>query len=59
MVVAVVKICVCFLEVLDNTIKVISSRSMSLLVLFLDRRRPPKAKSTCIPVPFLSQWKGN
>ena len=34
----------------DNTIKVISSPSVSLLALFLDRRRPPKTKSTCIPV---------
>ena len=30
----------------DNTIEVISSRSMSLLELFLGRRRPPKIKST-------------
>ena len=34
----------------DNTIKVISSQSMSLLALFLDRRRPHKTKNTCIPV---------
>ena len=38
----------------DNTIKIISSRSMSLLALFLDRRRPPKTKSTYLPVPFFS-----
>ena len=46
--VVVVKICVCFLNdyVPDNTIKIISSRSMSLLELFLDRRRTPKIKST-------------
>ena len=52
MVVVVVKICVCLLGVLcpDNTIKVISSRSMSLLALFLGRHRPPKTKSKCIPV---------
>ena len=43
----------------DNTIKVISSRTMSLLALFLGRRRPPKTKSTCTPVPFLSQVKGD
>ena len=30
----------------DNTIEVISSRSMSLLELFLGMRRPPKIKST-------------
>ena len=30
----------------DNTIEVISSRSMRLLELFLDRGRPPKIKST-------------
>ena len=34
----------------DNTIKVISSSSGSLLALFLDGRRPPKTKNTCIPV---------
>ena len=33
-----------------NTIKVISSPSVSLLALFLDRRRPHKTKRTCIPV---------
>ena len=46
--VVVVKICVCLLNdyVPDNTIKIISSRSMSLLELFLDRRRTPKIKST-------------
>ena len=49
MVVVVVKMCVYLLDVFyapDNTIKVISSRSMSLLELFLGRRRPPKTKST-------------
>ena len=30
----------------DNTIEVISSRSVGLLELFLGRRRPPKIKST-------------
>ena len=30
----------------DNTIEVISSRSMSLFELFLGRRRPPKIKNT-------------
>ena len=47
--VIVVKICVYFLDVFyapDNTVKVILSRSMSLLELFLGRRRPPKTKST-------------
>ena len=34
----------------DNTIKIIASLTVSLLALFLDRRRPPKTKITCIPV---------
>ena len=55
--VVVIKMCafVCFFFVFffclmyydpDNTIEVISSRSMSLLELFLGRRRLPKIKST-------------
>ena len=48
--VVVVKNCVYLLDELhvyapDNTIKVISSWSMSLLELFLGRRRLPKTKS--------------
>ena len=52
MVVVVVKICVCFLGVswprqhIKGHIELVSE----LLALFLDRRRPPKTKGTCILV---------
>ena len=46
--VVAVKICVYFSMycVPDNTVEVLSSRSVSLLELFVGRRRPPKVKST-------------
>ena len=55
---------VCLLEVIfapDNTIKVMSSRSLNIFALFLGRRRPPRTKSTCIPIhppvgSAVAQW---
>ena len=59
--VVVIKICAFIFCLMyydpDNTIEVISSRSVSLLELFLGRRRPPKIKSTVYPL-FLTQCKG-
>ena len=51
-VVVVVKTFVCLPEVLfpDNTINVMSSRSLNLFTLLLGRRRSPKTKNICIPV---------